>query len=96
MSEAMPLSEAVTAEEMQPEIAFLADKLESPPLFRDPMSASEAAAKVKAFTETWPDPFVPGFQWANPWAQKKENKGKKERPPGQQIKPTTFQASLNA
>ena len=89
MSEAMPISPEAEEDALKAEIAFLQGEAEPGGLWREPMSASEAATKVKDFTEAWPDPFKATYPWANPWANKKENKGKKERPPGP-IKPSKY------
>ena len=77
---AMPV-DGMTEESMKREIE-MHNGTASEPLHLNPMSASEAAAKIKEFTETWPDPFKPGYQYSSPWATKKDNKGKKERPAG--------------
>ena len=68
---------------LQHEIDFLKNGQNKGQLFRgQPCKASAAADELKKFTEEWPDPFKPNYAYANPWAQKKENKGKKERPAG--------------
>ena len=82
MSQAMEVpSEGFTEEAAKDEIAFLGGT-EKAPLYMSPMSASEAAVKIVGFTKTWADPFRPDFPYANPWATKKDNKGKKDRPAG--------------
>ena len=63
------------------EIAFHKGN-ERPPLFVKPMKASEACKQITDFTKTWPEPFAPSYAYANPWATKKDNKGKKDRPAG--------------
>ena len=69
-------------EQMQTELDFLANSTDKAPLYIGACAASEAAEQLKKFTEAWPDPFHPNYQYASPWANKKENKGKKEgRPP---------------
>ena len=85
------ISQEAEEDALKAEIAFLQGEAEPGGLWREPMSAAAAANKVKDFTETWPDPFKANYQWANPWANKKENKGKKERPPGP-IKPSKYSA----
>lgn len=40
----------------------------------------------KTFTQTWPEPFAPNYPYENPWAAKKENKGKKP-PPNEATRP---------
>ena len=81
MSEAMPIPEGVGAETIEAEIAFHKGN-ERPPLFVKPMKASEACKQITDFTKTWPEPFAPSYAYANPWATKKDNKGKKDRPAG--------------
>ena len=78
--------DASTKEAIEKEIAFLKGT-PSPPLFDEPMLESQAAEKIKAFTETWQDPFSPSYGFINPWATKKEGKGKKERK-GEPVRPT--------
>ena len=58
-------------------------------LYRDNMTASAAAEEIRKFTEAWPDPFLAGssapslnYPYSNPWGNKKDNKGKKDRPAG--------------
>ena len=83
---AMAVDDSITEAAMKAEIDFL-NGTPSPPLFQEPMPESKAAEKIKAFTETWPDPFNPTYPYANPWATKKESKGKKERK-GEAVRPT--------
>lgn len=80
-------------QQMQDEIAFFKGT-QKHPLYVDASKASEAAAKIKTFTETWPDPFSPSYAYANPWSNKKENKGKKERPAGP-TRPPMQKGSVN-
>ena len=56
-------------------------------LFKDPMVKSAAAKKIQEFTKAWPEPFAPAYPYSNPWANKKDNKGKKDRPASVQIRP---------
>ena len=63
------------------------------PLYNDPMSASAAAKKIQEFTNKWADPFSPSYAYANPWSNKKDNKGKKERPAGP-VKPKPADVTL--
>ena len=48
-------------------------------------TASDAAGQIIAFTNSWPDPFHPTYPYANPWATKKDNKGKQDPPKVQKI-----------
>ena len=75
---AMAVDDSVSEAALKAELAFLKGT-PNPPLFQEPMKESEAAEKMKTFTETWPDPFSPAYNYVNPWATKKESKGKKER-----------------
>ena len=50
-------------------------------LFMSKCDAESACKKVIQHTEKQVDPFTPGYNFANPWNTKKENKGKKEPPP---------------
>ena len=94
MSEAMvPVMEESPAS-WEKEIAFLADGKEMPPLYLNAMPASEAAKCIVKFTETWPDPFSPSYPYSNAWANKKDNKGKKDRPPGP-VKPAMAKGEVN-
>ena len=50
-----------------------------------PVTVSVASQKVMAFTQSYPptqDPFMTNYPYANPWATKKDNKGKKDKPAG--------------
>ena len=87
MSEAMPSGDDLSEEAIKQEIAFLNDGTCASNLFKDPMNASDAAAKIKSFTEEWPDPFAPTYNYSNPWGNKKDNKGKKDRPASVKLRP---------
>lgn len=50
-----------------------------PPFPHGPTKASESANRIIKCTQSVEEPFQPDFKWANPWLQKKDNKGKKER-----------------
>ena len=43
-------------------------------------AASTRGDKIIKYATAEPDPFEPSYVWANPWLNKKENKGKKEKP----------------
>ena len=74
--------ENVSEEMLKDEIAFLKNGQEKGVLFKSPMNASEAGKQIEEFTKKWPEPFAPNYGFTNPWASKKENKGKKDRPAG--------------
>lgn len=76
--------EEINEQDLKDEIAFHQGK-ESLPLYMSPMSATDAAKKIQAFTTEYAEPFAPNYAFSNPWANKKDNKGKKERTG--QIKP---------
>ena len=73
--------ESITADACRAEIDFLVNGKETK-IYQQPMKASAAAASIANFTTKWADPFMPSYQYTNPWAAKKENKNKKERPAG--------------
>ena len=77
----MEVHPEIKEEEVKAELEFLKNGAESK-LYKSPMPASEAAQKIKEFTKAWAEPFAPSYNFSNPWATKKENKGKKERPAG--------------
>ena len=63
------------------EKAWLIDGTKSGALWTDKAKASEASQQIIAFTNSIPDPLNPSFPYTNPWATKKENKGRKDAPP---------------
>ena len=44
------------------------------------MKMEDVQKALIAFTNREPDPFMPNYEYENPWLAKKENKGKKPRP----------------
>ena len=98
MAEAMEVNFPIDAsckDVVQAETDYLNGKAINPDYVRifprsGPMPASEAAKKIEEFTKSFPEPFAVGpgiagplaYPYENPWASKKDNKGKKPRPPG--------------
>ena len=70
--------------EMMPvELGYLEGDAGKGPLYPGKATpVSQAADRICNFTRSWPDPFAPDFNYANPWLTKKDNKGKKDRPAG--------------
>ena len=82
----------MTPDAMSAEVAFLSGDAPSSPVFpkTGKAKASHASEKIIEFTQKWPpsgEPFLPSYNFANPWATKKDNKGKKERPASVAIRP---------
>ena len=77
----MELPAEISEEAVKDEIAFLKGSSTPTALYNKASTAKEAADQIKGFTESYPDPFAPGFNFINPWATKKENKNKKDRDP---------------
>ena len=46
-----------------------------------PMPMPEAMQQLCAFVQREADAFSPSYEYENPWLAKKENKGKKPKPP---------------
>lgn len=71
-----------TEEEMKLELAYCNGTHEKGNLYGTPMTAEAACKEVISFMESEAEPFSPNYAFANPWVPKKENKGKKDKPPG--------------
>ena len=82
---AMAIDDSEGEQALRAELEFLQNGRPGSTLFQEPMPESKAVAKIKQFTQAWPDPFTPGYQFANPWLTKKENKSKKQR--GSPVRP---------
>lgn len=73
----------MTYDGMKGEVSYLEGGTGASPIFPGKAtSARIASERIMKFTESWPEPFSDKYPFANPWMQKKDNKGKKDRPAG--------------
>ena len=73
----------MTAQSMKELVAYVEGEAGTSAIFPGKATtASAASQRIIKFTESWPEPFSDKYPYANPWLQKKDNKGKKDRPAG--------------